>query len=124
MSDIVKRFREEQIDILHRHYYPTMHEQIADATLFKCLDELYNTKLDGRYVLGIVDLEECQHKLIKISKCVWDGAENEDIVAYWCERCGAIQKDIESDGRFIRHHKVHKPKEGYKKVVHMFGEGE
>ena len=27
-------------DILHQHYYPTMHEAIADATLEKCAEEV------------------------------------------------------------------------------------
>ena len=32
--------KEKIVDILHRHYYPTMHESIADCTLIECADQL------------------------------------------------------------------------------------
>ena len=32
--------REKIIDTLHKHYYPTMHESIADCTLIECADEV------------------------------------------------------------------------------------
>lgn len=50
-----------------------------------------------------------KHKVIKIHESVYDGSENLDIVSYWCEICGAIQQDIESDGRFVQHYKIYTP---------------
>lgn len=32
--------REQIIDLLHRHYYPTMHESVADCTLIECADQV------------------------------------------------------------------------------------
>ena len=32
--------KEKIVDILHRHYYPTMHESIADCTLIECADQI------------------------------------------------------------------------------------
>jgi len=32
--------KEQIVDILHRHYYPTMHESIADCTLIECADQI------------------------------------------------------------------------------------
>ncbi|MBU1173098.1 MAG: hypothetical protein KKD44_26340 [Proteobacteria bacterium] len=49
------------------------------------------------------------HKLKLINVSAYDGSENEDIAIYWCEICGAIQEDIESDGRFVRHYAIYKP---------------
>lgn len=33
--------RQAITDILHKHYYPTMHENIADQSLFDCADEIF-----------------------------------------------------------------------------------
>ena len=37
----------EIIDILHKHYHPTMHEAIADSTLIDCKNEILRVFLLG-----------------------------------------------------------------------------
>jgi len=52
--------KEKIVDILHRHYYPTMHESIADCTLIECADQIlallgeqcYNCKYGRNKVLS------------------------------------------------------------------------
>lgn len=36
----MEKLKEEIADLLHRHYYPTMHEAVADTTLFDCTDKI------------------------------------------------------------------------------------
>jgi len=35
-----KSLKGQLADLLHEHYYPTMHEAIADSTLFDCADQI------------------------------------------------------------------------------------
>lgn len=58
-----------------------------------------------------------KHRLSKIAEQNYDTALNLDLAIYWCKDCGAIQMDIESDGRFIRHHKVLYPTQKKDKEV-------
>ena len=41
--------RERLVDILHRHYYPTMHGSIADCTLIECADEILTLIKEAGY---------------------------------------------------------------------------
>ena len=47
--------KEKIIDILHRHYYPTMHESIADCTLIECADQILALIKEAGYVQLLPD---------------------------------------------------------------------
>jgi len=51
--------------------------------------------------------EKNSHQLQELLKYSQGG--NEDVVLYWCNKCGSVQIDIESDGRFIRTAQAYKP---------------
>jgi len=40
MADKQDELETTVVDILHRHYYPTMHEQVSDASLLECAKQL------------------------------------------------------------------------------------
>ncbi len=49
MNKELDEINEKLIDLLHRHYYPTMHESIADATLCELAKEILCLETaDGR----------------------------------------------------------------------------
>ena len=47
--------KEKIVDILHRHYYPTMHESIADCTLIECADQILALIKEAGYVQLLPD---------------------------------------------------------------------
>ena len=49
------KLREEIVDILHKHYYPTMHESIADCTLIECADQILALIKEAGYVQLLPD---------------------------------------------------------------------
>ena len=50
--------KEKIVDILHKHYYPTMHESIADCTLIECADEILALLKEAGYIQLPPDLEK------------------------------------------------------------------
>ena len=47
--------KEKIVDILHKHYYPTMHESIADCTLIECADQILALIKEAGYVQLLPD---------------------------------------------------------------------
>ena len=60
--------KEKIVDILHKHYYPTMHESIADCTLIECADEIFALLKEAGYVqlpLDCAILEKKRNRWIR-----------------------------------------------------------
>ena len=64
--------KEKIVDILHKHYYPTMHESIADCTLIECADEILTLIKEAGY-------RKTEGKLVRSSQ---NDYKNPDIIGF------------------------------------------
>ncbi len=59
MNTQTEKLKTLMVDILHRHYYPTMHEAIADVTLINCADDILQACQDADIVFLCNKEDKC-----------------------------------------------------------------